>query len=442
MHIIILGDSIIAQAIAKELATGHDISLIGEDKETLINLDKHSDCQIIVGNPLSTEHWQEANMADCELVICLCRMEEQNIIASQVISNMYPLIHTLCSVSLEYYAIQEHLFSDNIRHRCLSSAHLMAKIVKQLLKHRYTEEIISTADGIINTLNIIVEQDAPIVGKDIQSIHKNLAKPSAIVGHYRDGEALSIQDNTICLAKDELLIAVPESYDAGIIHYITGKQNPYEAIMLAGGSSVTQELLNSMDTPYQITVIEPDLTTARRIAEQHQQVTVIHGDINDTALLDEEELHKMDALLALSEDDENNLVCALQGCTHKVPFVAATIKRESLIPLIEHSPIDLILSPQQILLDAIFKQITPKDVHEVHKLSRHTGFIMEISVPEHLDGKKESDWNLPKNSVLFGLIREKQVLEFNENTMLRHKDKVHIFAPDKAAQTEIFAILK
>ena len=166
---------------------------------------------------------------------------------------------------------------------------------------------------------------------------------------------------------------------------------------------------------------------------------VVHGNINDDDLLQQEGIRTCDAFIALSTDDENNLACALQACNYDVSFVSTLITQEGLIPVVEHTPIHSILSSQGVLSDHINKYTQPDNVIAMHHLDHHQGIIVELQIPKHIHSLSISALNLPSGCIAYGVYTAKTLTMHTENYTCKTGDNIHLFCKDDTTAAKVIA---
>ncbi len=443
MQILILGDTIDAMSVCKTLAEANDVRIIGEDPTVMANIEKSIDCQVIHDNPLKQEAWEYAQIQECDTVIALMQQEEKNIIACQIISQSYKTALSICNIGSNYYPMRSALFNNNstTQHVTLSAAHLTSLKLQQMLQHQHCEEVITSSTEQFCVLSIKLSSDAAILGNKLNSLTEHLDKQATLIGVYRDN-ILQEDKELIFKENDSIIIAQAQHLDNSITYSITGKHNPYQEVMIAGGSDIAICLLANIYTKYAITLIEPSLAIAEKIATLYPDITVIHGNINDDNLLVEEGITECDVFIALSQDDENNLASALQASNHGVNYVLTLVNQQGLIPVIEHTPIDCIISSQNILTDHINRHTQPGAIQTIQHLNHQHGIIVELILPQHLDGTKLDDWELEGKCICFGLLRQQQTISITAKQKYKVGDHFHIFIAEHRDLNKLFTILK
>jgi Trk K+ transport system NAD-binding subunit len=149
-------------------------------------------------------------------------------------------------------------------------------------------------------------------------------------------------------------------------------------IMIAGGGNIGHRLVRAIENDYQVKVIDRNKQHAAWLAENVRKALVLQGDATDEKLLDEENVDQMDIFLALTNDDENNIMAALLAKRMGAKRVAALINRRTYAELLEGSQIDIAISPAQTSIGTLLAHVRRGDVAAVHSLRRGAAEALEL----------------------------------------------------------------
>jgi len=229
---------------------------------------------------------------------------------------------------------------------------------------------------------------------------------------------------------------------------------PVRRIMIAGGGRVGLHLaleLGKEPGRFLVKIIEDDSARCIELASRlPSDVLVLQGDTTDENLLGDESIDEIDLFLALTDDDEDNIMSCLLAKRLGARRVLALINRRSYADLMHGTQIDIALSPAQAMLGELLAYVRQGDVQAVHSLRRGVAEALEIVVrgdrkTSRVVGRKVSDLALPRD-VHIGLIvrglpdspdvsadelREPQVIIPRSGTVLESNDHVVFFLPHK-----------
>ena len=189
------------------------------------------------------------------------------------------------------------------------------------------------------------------------------------------------------------------------------------------------------ESRYQVKVIEKNYERASKLAERLDKTIVLEGDVADESLLLEENVENTDVFIAVTNDDEANILSSMLAKRLGAKRVMSLINRPSYVDLVESS-IDLAISPQQITLGALLTHIRRGDIVAVHALRRGSAEAIEIIVhgdskTSRIVGRRLAEINLPPGTTICALVRREEVLMAGENLLIQADDHVIVFVTDK-----------
>ena len=122
---------------------------------------------------------------------------------------------------------------------------------------------------------------------------------------------------------------------------------PVKRVMVGGGGNIGRRLARAIEKRYSVKIIEYNKAAAERLAAELDQTLVLAGDVTDEELLRSENIAEMDVYCALTNDDENNIMCSLLAKRMGARKVIALINRSSYVNLLQSGQIDIAISPAQ-----------------------------------------------------------------------------------------------
>ena len=258
---------------------------------------------------------------------------------------------------------------------------------------------------------------------------------------------------------DEVFILAAREHVAEVlraIHQPAGRPSrPVYRIMVAGGDQVSQRLalqLSRVPGRFHIKIIEPDEQRCQDLASLlPAEVLVLHGDATDEDLLADESVEDVDLFLALTDDDENNIMASLLGKRMGARRVLSLITRRAYADLMHGTQIDIALSPAQAMLGELLAYVRRGDVQAVHSLRRGVAEALEIVArgdrkSSRVVGRKVEDLRVPEDAHIGLIVRgipegvpadeiaagaEPEVIIPRGNTLIESGDHVVFFLPHK-----------
>lgn len=212
--------------------------------------------------------------------------------------------------------------------------------------------------------------------------------------------------------------------------------SPIRRVILAGGGNIGKNLARQLERQHHVKIIERDPVRAEAIAEELSKTIVLVGDCTDAALLKEEAVESTDVYCVLTNDDEANILSALQAKRMGAKKVIAIINRPSYVDLMESGTIDIAVSPQQITIGALLAHIRRGSIVRVHSLRRGAAEAIEaIALGDRRSskvvGRSVEELDLPESTTIVGIVRDEDVIIAHHDTVIEEHDHVLLFVPDK-----------
>ena len=283
-----------------------------------------------------------------------------------------------------------------------------------------------------------------------------------IVAIYRQDNALpALTGDTRIEPGDEVFVLSATAHIRTVLGALRKMDRPVKRLMIAGGGKVGLRLARETQDDYQIKIIEPLQTRCEYLATQlSSDVLVLHGDSTDEELLTDENVHDMDLFLALTSDDEDNIMSCLLAKRLGARRVLAVINRKAYADLVQGTTIDIAISPSQAVIGELLAFVRRGDVEAVHSLRRGAAEALEAIVRgDHktckLAGRRIEEVQLPKGAMVGAIVRglhrpdgsrieagasddtKPDVIIAHHDTLVQPNDHVIIFVPRKRMVREI-----
>jgi trk system potassium uptake protein TrkA len=279
--------------------------------------------------------------------------------------------------------------------------------------------------------------DGPLIGHHLREMQDHMPGVKVrVAAIFRRGKAIVHTEETVVEADDEVFFIANPKHLRAIISELRKMDKPYKRIILAGGGNIGNRLARLLeDARYQVKIIEKDAGRASKLAERLDKTIVLEGDAADEDLLLEENIENTDVFIAVTNDDEANILSSMLAKRLGARRVMSLINRPSYMDLVESS-IDLAISPQQVTMGALLTHIRRGDIVAVHALRR--GAAEAIEVVAHGDaktsrvvGRRVSEVKLPPGTTIGALVRKEEVFMSLIDTVVEANDHLIMFVTDK-----------
>lgn len=340
----------------------------------------------------------------------------------------------------------------------------LTRYIGKLIDYPEAMQVREFAGGRACLVSVRARAGAPMVGHTVAEMRNSTPDVAVrLVAIYRrfpeePDRFVACAGETRIEPGDEVFVLAAREHIAHVLATLHRRDatpvRPVRRIMIAGGGRVGLHLaleLGKEPGRFLVKIIEDDSARCIELASRlPSDVLVLQGDTTDENLLGDESIDEIDLFLALTDDDEDNIMSCLLAKRLGARRVLALINRRSYADLMHGTQIDIALSPAQAMLGELLAYVRQGDVQAVHSLRRGVAEALEIVVrgdrkTSRVVGRKVSDLALPRD-VHIGLIvrglpdspdvsadelREPQVIIPRSGTVLESNDHVVFFLPHK-----------
>lgn len=433
MKIIIAGAGAVGTHLAKLLSREHhDITLIDEDNNKLIDLSSNFDILTLPLSPSSITALKEAEVKDADLFIGVTPDEAHNMTACMLASKLGAK-KTVARIDNDEYAQPEHrdffrkIGIDSVIYPEMLAA---AEILKNI-KRSWIRQWWDVQNGALILVGIKIRSNAHILNKPLKEICGNHS-PFHIVAIKRSDETL-IPHGDDCLHEMDIVyfMTTPEFLDD--IKILAGKEDYPDVsnVFIMGGGNTSVHLANSLPDYMHAKIIESDRKRSEQLNEliTNPHVMVLNGDGRDLSLLEEEGIRKAQAFAALTENSEANILACLTAKRLGVRKTVAIIENTDYISMAESLDIGTIINKKTFAASHIYRMMLKADITSVKSLTVANADVAEYHVSGNAKviQKAVKDLKLPSCVTLGGLVRDGKGMLINGNTQILPGDTVMAF---------------
>ncbi|WP_373820272.1 Trk system potassium transporter TrkA [Glaesserella sp.] len=447
MKIIILGAGQVGSTLAENLASDHnDITIIDSDQARLAQLQDKHDLRVIKGNGASPRVLREAGASDADLLIAVTDNDESNMIACQVAYTLFNVPTKIARIrNSDYVRERDTLFTDDVLpiDHIIAPELLVTQDILRLVDYPGALQVAYFADNLVSLVSVKAYYGGPLVGYPISALTDHLPHIDArILSIYRQDKAFIPQGSTIIEAGDEVFFICETPHIKAIMAELQRLDKPHRRVMIVGGGNVGTGLAQILENKCSVKLIERNQERAAKLAEKLSKTLVLCGDASDQELLFEEHIENIDLFLALTSDDEANIMSSLLAKRLGAKKAIVLVQKMAYLHLIQGGTIDIALSPQQATISALSNHVRKGDIVRVASFKQ--GLMEGIEAIAHGDyesskvvGRKVSELKLPQGAIVGAIIRGVQVMIAHKSTLIEAGDHVIIFVNDKRQSAEI-----
>jgi trk system potassium uptake protein TrkA len=258
-----------------------------------------------------------------------------------------------------------------------------------------------------------------------------------VVGLFRGEQPVRADGTTRIEAGDEAFVLTRTQAVPDVLGALRERDRPVRRVMIAGGGKVGLRLARALRGRYEIKLIELDRARCEYLAaELGSDVLVLHGDSTDEDLMADENVGDMDVFIALTSDDEDNILAGLLAKRLGVRRAIVLINRRAYTELVQGTQIDVAISPQHAVIGELLAYVRRGDVEAVHSMRQGAAEAMEIIArgdrrSSRVVGRRIEQIDLPDGAQIGAIVRAGEVVIAHHDTEIRTDDHVIVFLPNK-----------
>ena len=385
MQIIVIGGGTVGAAICKQLSSeGHDLTLIDTDQSTLNEISNSSDVISFTGNGADVSVLRSAGAEKANLLIALTASDEVNILACAAAKKLGTQ-NTIARVRTPEYAGLMHFMKEEMNISFTVNPDLdVAKSIHRMLRFPSVAKIDTFCRGRVELAEFTVTKKSPLCGKKLLDLRSILHYGFLICAVLRD-DVVYIPSGDFCLEADDVVCLTASEEDLPhLLKELGLYSKPVKNVLIVGGGRTTHYLQKMLhQSKISMTIIEKNKARCHELA-QNCPCTVICDNGTKQELLLEEGLEQIDAFLAISDSDEENVIISMYAKTVSRGKTITRINSMSYAELFNEIGLDGIISPQTSTVNNIVRYArsvanahTDEETSEIESLHRFMNDCME-----------------------------------------------------------------
>ncbi|MCG6200714.1 Trk system potassium transporter TrkA [Psychromonas antarctica] len=447
MKIIILGAGQVGASLAENLVgENNDITVVDSSNERLQALQDRFDLRVVQGNASSPRVLKDAGADDTDMLIAVTNSDEVNMVACQIAFTLFNVPKKIARIRSQSIVMYEkELFNSDafpIDH-IIAPEKLVSDYIARLIEHPGALQVASFAEGKVGLVAIKAYYGGTLVGNAISALRVHMPNIEVrVAAIFRRGKAIRPQGTTIIEADDEVFFITASQHIRAIMSEMQKPEQPYKRIMIVGGGYIGESLAKRLEKENSVKLIEKNLKRAEELSENLSNTIVFCGNSSDQELLAEEHIEQIDLFIAVTNDDEANIMSAMLAKRMGARKAMVLIQRNAYVDLVHGGVLDIAISPQQATLSALLTHVRKADLKNVYSLREGVAEAIEIvargdSMTSKVVGKELGQLKLPKGTSIGAIVRNEEVLIAHDNTVVETDDHVILFLVNKKFISDI-----
>ena len=442
MNIIICGAGRVGFTIAKLLSEqGHSITVIDQSSEDIQKINDSLDVKAIVGKATYPSILEKANAAETDMIIAVTRNDEINMLICQIAFSIFNIQKKIARIRSQDYLNprftrvynKENLPIDVI----ISPEIEISKSIQRKLEAPGALDSVPFADNKIRLLEIFIKEDCKSIGIKFNELTNKYPKLEAnIIGINRDNKFFIPKKTDSVKKDDKIYVIINSSQVSETLEAFGHEEKISKKILIIGGGNIGFNLAKNIEETLEtvrVKIVEKNKERAEFLANQLNDAIVINGDGLDEEVLTEANLGEAETVLALTNDDEDNLMVSVlvekfakdqKDIDDKRTM--ALINKPNYSLLQSSLKIDDLIDPRMTTVSSILKHIHKGTIENAYTLSDGEYEVIEAEIIEtsELINKEIKNSNLPDELRIGAVLRDKKIIIPRSNFVFKKDDRV------------------
>jgi trk system potassium uptake protein TrkA len=450
MNIIILGAGRVGESVAESLVSErNDITMIDTDPDRLRILQDRMDLRGVPGNGIQPSVLREAGAEDADMLIACAALDETNLVVCKIAHELFNIPTTIARVRSPEFPEASPLMGrpgfavDAV----ICPEESLTRYIRKLIEYPEALQVLEFAEGRVSLIAVRAISGGPMVRHIISELPQLVPEVDMrFVAIYRSDERghdyqVLCDGTTRIEPGDEVFVLAATRDIRRVLDTLRRRDQPVKRVMIAGGGKVGLRLARHLKGSHRVKIVEANAARCQYLATQLPTDTlVLHGDSTDEELLEEENVQDVDLFLALTSDDEDNIMACLLAKRMGAKRVLALINRKAYADLVQGTTIDIAVSPAQTVIGELLAFVRRGDVEAVYSLRRGAAEALEVTArgdrtSSKVVGRSIQELPLPSGAQIGAIVRgagdAAQVIIPHHDTVVETDDHLVVFLPRK-----------
>ena len=428
MNIIICGAGRVGFTIAKLLSEqGHSITVVDQSSEDIQKINDTLDVKAIVGKGTYPSILEKANASDADMIIAVTRNDEINMLICQIAYSIFNIPKKIARIRSQDYLNpkftrvynKENLPIDVI----ISPEIEIARSIQRKLEAPGALDSVPFSNNKIRLLEILIKDNCKLIDYKLNELTKKHPQLEAnIIAIIRNDKTFIPKKTDQIKCDDKIYVIINSSQMAETLHAFGHEEKISKKILIIGGGNIgfnlAKNLEESLDS-VRVKIVEKNKERAEYLANNLNNTIVINGDGLDEEALAEANLGEAETVLALTNDDEDNLMVSIlvekfakDQKEVEDKRTMALINKPNYSLLQSSLKIDDLIDPRMNTVSSILKHIHKGTIENAYSISNGEYEVIEAEIIEtsELINKEIKDSNLPNDIRIGAVLRDKKII--------------------------------
>ncbi len=453
MRVIVCGAGQVGVSIARYLAAeNNDVTVVDQSSELIEHLAETLDIRAVAGHASSPDVLDRARAGDTDMLIAVTLVDEVNMLACQVAHSLFNIPTKIARIRRPAYLderwaglfAREGMPVDTI----ISPEREVARSIMRRLTRPGAIEMLPFADGRVRLLGVRLDDSCPIVNTPLRQLTALFPDLNInVVAIVRGDRKFVPKARDQMLVGDEVYFVVDNAHVTRAMAAFGHEEEEVQRLVIIGGGNIGHGLASLIEAelPHvRLRLIEHNRGKAAELTDTLRRTTVLQGDALDEELLEEADFGSADITIALTNDDETNILASLLAKRHGSSRTISLINKSAYSALVSPLDIDVVVNPRAITVSQILRHVRRGRVLAAFSIGDDFGEALEVEILETsmVAGKDLRVLKMPAGSIVGAILRGDQVVIPRGRTVVRTGDRVVLFAVASALKRieQMFAV--
>jgi len=446
MNIIICGAGRVGFTIAKILSEqGHSITVIDQSSEDIQKINDILDVKAIVGKATYPSILEKANASDADMIVAVTRSDEINMLICQIAFSIFNVPKKIARIRSQDYLnpkFTKVYNKENLPIDVIISPEIeIAKSLQRKLEAPGALDNVPFANNKISLIEILINKECSLINIKLNELTKRFSKLYAnILGVIRNDKFVVLKKNDVMLENDKTYVVINSSQMKDTLAAFGHNEKISNKILIIGGGNIGFNLAKNLEESFdsvRVKIIEKNKERAELIASELNNTIVINGDALDEEVLLEANLDEVETVLALTNDDEDNLMVSVlvekftrDRSELNDKRTMALINKPNYSLLQSSLKIDDFIDPRMNTVSSILKHIHKGTIANAYSMLNGEYEIIEAEIIEtsELVNKELKNSNLPDEIRVGAILRGDEVIIPRSNFIFKKEDIIVLLA--------------
>jgi trk system potassium uptake protein TrkA len=446
MNIIICGAGRVGFTIAKQLSDqGHSITVIDPSSEDIQKIDDALDVKAIVGKGSYPSILEKANAQEADMIIAVTRNDEINMVICQIAFSIFKIPKKIARIRSQDYLNPKFTTvynKENLPIDVIISPEIeIAKSIQRKLEAPGALDSVPFAENKIRLLEILINENCSLINIKLSDLTKKYPNLKAnVIGVIREDKFFIPKKTDEIRTNDKIYVIINSIQMSETLEAFGHTEKVSKKILIVGGGNIGFNLAKNIEENLdaaRVKIIEKNKERAEFLASELNNTIVINGDALDEEVLAEANLEEAETVLALTNDDEDNLMVSVLVEKFAKDEKEIDDKRTMALinkpnySLLQNSlKIDDLIDPRMNTVSSILKHIHKGTIETAYTIMNGEYEVIEAEIIEtsELINKELKNSNLPEEIRIGAILRDDKVIIPRSDFVFQKEDKVVFLA--------------